>query len=188
MVWNQTIWHPSELVTRDARIGTGLSAIWFGVPPVVIELFYIDKNGYVQELRGSHGSDTWVNGTIGSGYFKAVDTYSALSAQFQGKCGPRGQVGWVYYESDAGAQEAHWNYDKDSWSMGNLFTDHAPGSDFLTTQENEGSAIQAWRFYGVSKDLQLQEYVCSDCCANKSYTWQHGTLPLTNCVFGAGNS
>lgn len=62
-------------------------------------MYYIDKLGYLQELRGTHGSNEWINGTLGTRHFKTVDTYSAISANYVGNCGARGNIGWVYYES-----------------------------------------------------------------------------------------
>ena len=99
LVYNQSEWRSSELVTSDARLGTGLSVVQFGAVPTSIYLYYIDKASYLQELRGTHGSNEWTNGTLGTGHFKAVDTYSALSANYVGDCGNRGNIGWVYYES-----------------------------------------------------------------------------------------
>lgn len=158
-------------------MNTGLSAIWFGNPPILIYLYYIDKSGVLQELRGGHASTTWSNGTLGTAGFRATSTYSALSAQFQGRCGDRGQLGWVFYESDKGVQEAHWYYDNDTWVYGNLFRNIQPGSSFTTTIA--GSAIPAWRFYGINKDLNVQEYACVECCKNSTAVWGTGTNFLT---------
>ena len=97
--FNQSEWHNSELVTSDARIGTGLNVVQFGAVPTQIYMYYIDKLGYLQELRGTHGSNDWKNGTLGAMHFKAVDTHSALSASYIGKRGDSGNIGWVYYES-----------------------------------------------------------------------------------------
>ena len=155
LVYNQSEWHSSDFVTNDARLGTGLSVVQFGPVPTLIYVYYIDKEGYLQELRGTHGSNDWTPGTLGEGRFKAVDTYSALSANYIGSCTDRGEIqgniGWVYYESvrfthwtprswatlqdltlpqEDGIQEALWEHDEDQWSKGNLFPDHAPGSDF----------------------------------------------------------
>lgn len=99
LTYNQSEWHPSEFVTSDARVGTGLSVIQFGAVPTQIYMYYIDRLGYLQELRGTHGSNEWINGTLGTRHFKTVDTYSALSANYLGDCGARGNIGWVYYES-----------------------------------------------------------------------------------------
>ena len=99
LVFNQSEWHSSELITSDARVGTGLSVVQFGAVPTSIYMYYIDKLGYLQELRSTHGSSEWTNGTLGQGHFKATDTYSALSARYVGDCGGRGNIGWVLYES-----------------------------------------------------------------------------------------
>lgn len=106
LVFNQSEWHNSELVTSDARIGTGLSVVQFGAVPTQIYMYYIDRLGYLQELRGTHGSNDWKNGTLGAMHFKAVDTYSTLSASYIGKCGDRGNIGWVYYESVRAARQS----------------------------------------------------------------------------------
>lgn len=171
-VWNQTTWYPSELVTNSARTGTGLSAVSFGAPPTLIYIYYIDKNGILQELRGTHASNTWINGTLGTAGFKATNSYSALSAKYQGRCGKRGNIGWVHYQSDAGIQEALWDHDQDSWSNGTLFKDIQPGSDLVSTTES--SAITAWRLFGIKKNLQMQEYVCNTPCTNASNPWVQG--------------
>ena len=176
LIYNQTRWYPSELISKNARLGTGLSAVWFGAPPIQIYIYYIDQDGYLQELRGSHASSTWTNGTLGAARFKAVDTYSTLSANYQGKCGARGNIGWVHFESKAGIQEALWNHDADSWTQGANFTDLKTGTDIVTTIDK--SEITAWRVFGVNKNNFLQEYVCKDCCDNASRTYTPGkTLP-----------
>lgn len=152
---------------------TGLSAVWFGNPPILIYLYYIDKSGVLQELRGGHASNAWSNGTLGAAGFRATNTFSALSAQFQGRCGDRGQLGWVFYESSSGVQEARWHYDNDTWVYGNLFRNLQPGSSFTTTIAD--SAINAWRFFGINKDLNVQEYACVECCQNSTGIWGTGT-------------
>ena len=172
IVWNQTTWYPSEFVTSNARMGTGLSAVSFGAPPAQIYLYYIDKTGILQELRGAHASDTWTNGTLGTAGFKATASYSSLSAKYQGRCGKRGNMGWVHYQTDAGVQEALWDHDQDSWSNGTLFKDIQPGSDFVSTIE--ASTIRAWRMFGINKNLQLQEYVCNTPCADATNPWLQG--------------
>lgn len=172
MVWNQTTWYPSEFVTSSARIGTGLSAISFGVPPTLIYLYYTDRDGILQELRGVHASNEWNNGTLGTAGFKVTNSYSALSANSQGRCGKRGNIGWVLYQSGAGIQEALWDHDQDSWSNKVLFKDIQPGSDLISTIEP--SAITAWRLFSIKKDLQLQEYVCNNPCTNACNPWVEG--------------
>ena len=178
IVYNESVWQPSEYVTGDAREGTGLSAVWFGNPPVQIYLYYIDKAGILQELRGEHASTTWNKGTLGAAKFKAVDSYSALSAQFQGRCDARGgQLGWVFYESAQGVQEARWLYDNDTWVMGKRFRTVAPGSSFVSTIA--GGPITAWRLFGIRKDLAVQEYPCEDCCGNSTHRWRVGRLTFS---------
>ncbi len=171
IVWNQTTWYPSEFVTNSARIGTGLSAVSFGAPPTLIYLYCTDRDGILQELRGAHASNEWNNGTLGTAGFK-VNSYSALSAKYQGKCGKRGNIGWVLYQSDVGIQEALWDHDQDSWSNQVLFKDIQPGSDLVSTIKS--SAITAWRLFGIKKNLQLQEYVCNTPCTNASNPWVQG--------------
>lgn len=144
----------------------------------MIYIYYIDKSGLLQELRGSHATNEWSNGTLGAANFKTVETHSALSAQFQGRCGDRGQLGWVFYESNEGVQEALWHYDNDTWSYGNLFRNIQPGSSFSTTLAP--SEKHAWRFFGTTKKLQLQEYACEDCCKHSDRTWETGIPPFSN--------
>lgn len=148
----------------------GISAIWFGNPPILIYIYYIDKSGVLQELRGGHASNTWSNSTLGAAGFRATNTYPAFSAQFQGRRGDRGQLGWVFYEFNKGVQEAHWHYDSDTWGYGNLFRNIQPGSSFTMTIA--GSAIPAWRFFGIKKDLNVQQYACVDCCKNSTGVWE----------------
>lgn len=93
-------WQPSESVNSDARTNAGLSFIWFENPPILIHIYYVDKAGALQELRGGHASYICSNGILGVTRFRATDTYSAYPAQFQGRCGDRAQLGWVFYESD----------------------------------------------------------------------------------------
>lgn len=182
ITYNESAWKPSEYVTSDARVGTGLSAVWFGNPPIQIYIYYIDKAGILQELRGEHASGTWNNGTLGATNFKAVDSYSALSAQFQGRCAARGgQLGWVFYESAQGVQEARWQYDNDTWVMGNRFQNIKSGSSFVSTIA--GGPVTAWRLFGVRKDLAVQEYACDDCCGNSTHQWGPGTLTFLSGLF-----
>lgn len=175
ITYNESTWKPSEYVASGARVGTGLSAVWFGNPPIQIYIYYIDKAGILQELRGEHASSTWNNGTLGAANFKAVDSYSALSARFQGRCDARGeQLGWVFYESAQGIQEARWHYDNDTWVTGKRFQNIKSGSSFVTTIAS--SPITAWRLFGIRKDLAVQEYACEDCCRNSTHEWGPGTL------------
>ena len=133
LVYNQSEWHSSEFVTNDARLGTGLSVVQFGPVPTLIYVYYIDKEGYLQELRGTHGSNDWTPGTLGEGRFKAVDTYSALSANYVGSCADRGEIrgniGWVYYES---VRFMHWT----PWILGNF-----AGSNFATGRRYPGGPL-----------------------------------------------
>jgi len=168
LIYNESHWHPSELVTKEARLGTGFASVYLGSAPSIY-LYYIDKKNLLQELRGSHGSNTWVNGTLGLAHFKVSAAYPHLDGNYAGGCSTGGR-GSVYFQTDNGpVQEAVWNQDTDSWNAGLTFTGTKRGSDFLTVLEPH-----VWRFYAITDQLQLQEYVCNDCCANSSASWQQG--------------
>lgn len=171
LVFNESHWHPSEHVTNDARLGTGLASVTLGPS---IYLYYIDKNHLLQELRGSHGSTTWVNGTLGLAHFQASAEYPHLDGNYGGEC-PTGGRGSVYFQPDNGpVQEVVRNQDSDSWHAGSTFTSTKRGSDFMSVLEP-----RVWRFYAITDQLQLQEYVCNDCCGNSNASWQQGIFSMS---------
>jgi Fungal fucose-specific lectin len=86
VIYNELQWHDSEFVTNDARSGSGLTAVWFSSDPILIYLYYIDKNNVLQERRGQHASDTWVNGALGLKSLVAASNYSDVLAQYAGTC------------------------------------------------------------------------------------------------------
>lgn len=51
---------------------------------------------------------------------------------------------------EEGIQEALWEHDKDRWSKGNLFPDHAPGSEFWV------SNLGLLHLASLSFDLQIR--------------------------------
>ncbi|KAL9119431.1 MAG: hypothetical protein Q9187_004020 [Circinaria calcarea] len=186
VVYNESAWHPSTFVTSGARIGTGLSAFYLGTGPLIY-LYYVDETGYLQELRGQHASDVWINGTLGAATIQVSSSSSALSSAYVGPCTARGGLGWIFYESTDGVQEARWSADDDTWSKqnNNLFPELASSAD-LALMVDGG----AWRVYGITKNLEVQEYVCSQCCQNASNTWQSGltATAVTNSTLSLGGS
>lgn len=73
MSYNGSQWWPGEVVTRQAKLGTGLSSIWLmPLELPFIHLFYIDRDNILQEIRGRHGSTEWVNGTLGVARVRAA--------------------------------------------------------------------------------------------------------------------
>ena len=174
LVYNQTTWYPSTLVTKNARHGTGLSTVWLG-NPIEIYLYYIDTDNYLQELRGFHASDEWSPGTLGQALFEAANPYSHLDASFVGGCN-NSVNGWVNYEAAAGpVSQAVWNKKADSWTSGITFPAVKSGSDFFTVLEPG-----VWRLYALGDGFRLQESVCNDCCAypNNTYEPSKKYLPI----------
>lgn len=170
-------------MTQDAILGTGLSSVWLGSSPISIHLYYIDKNGYLQELRGSDGSNEWVNGTLGQAGFQAAmpSPHSHLDSIFIGTC-KNSVSGWVNYEAQNGVlSQAIWNQDDDSWTSGTTFPDVRPGSDFVT--ELEDGPDGPWRLFTSTAKESIQEYVCTDCCQNpSSNTYEPGKFFSPYCL------
>ena len=177
LVYNESAWHPSAFVISGARIGTGLSAFFLGPGPLIY-LYYVDKTGYLQELRGQHASDVWVNGTLGAASIQVSSSSAALSSGYAGPCTDRGALAWIFYESTDGVREARWSGDDDTWVKKDNIT-------FPQLTSGAGLALMvdggAWRLYGITTRLEIQEYVCSQCCQNASNTWQPGTFFAFHC-------
>lgn len=174
VVYNESAWHPSTFVASGASIGTGLSAFYIGTGPMIY-LYYVDKTGYLQELRGQHASDVWTNGTLGAATIQVSSSSAALSSGYAGPCTDRGGLAWIFYESADGVQEARWSGDDDTWVKkdNNLFPQLTTSTDLTLTVDGG-----AWRLYSITKDLEIQEYVCSQCCQNASNTWQPGKFGI----------
>ena len=175
LVYNESKWYSSDFVTSDAATGTGLACIWFWQPgsnsPVPrVYVYYTDKKGYLQELRGNHGSNEWVNGTLGAAAVKPTYGVSTLSAQYTANCSNQAR-GWLWYESDGGIQEARWSATNDTWSQGDLIPGHKPGADFVFIFDP-----YALRMFHIDHGLQVQEYICEQCCSVTSTNWAPGEL------------
>ncbi|KAM5479489.1 hypothetical protein MaudMau93_007867 [Microsporum audouinii] len=167
--WNNSQWHDSQFITNDARPRTPLSSYWRGEGDgISFNLFYVDKNKVLQEIRGSHSSNDWINGTLGE-LGIAVDPQSAISVQFVGKC--RGvDTAWLVYHTgkDNEARVVYWNAQTDRWSAKETIGDVSATAGF-SGEANDGH----WRFYYVSKRTQqLNVMVCPDCCSNTSTKWE----------------
>lgn len=163
-------WQKPTYVTNDARVGTGLATAW-GLPSesdVAMWLYYIDKDDKLQELRGSHGNDTWIRGTLGNSAFEAANTYSALSMEFLGECGTGINAFLCYQTADGTVRQVLWNSQVDTWVPGLNFTDVEPHSGFVTHDRNS-----AWRVFLMNRDSQVFQYDCFNCC--DSVQWKQGT-------------
>ena len=114
-------------------MGTGLTTAWTdSASGPLLWLCYIDKTNRLQELRGTHASDTWTRGTLGNRNFEAATNHSALSMQFVGDCAS-GSNAWLFYQSSDGAiRQVSWNSVEGSWSAGTNFTDMQPQAGFET--------------------------------------------------------
>ncbi|KAF7506120.1 hypothetical protein GJ744_012271 [Endocarpon pusillum] len=190
VVYNNSRWQVSEFITNDALLGTPIAAYWRGVDQGVhlIHLFYLDKNSVLQELRGKHASNSWVNGTLGQ--LSATSSASlGLTAQFAGACQGVGTA-WLTYHIGSGneARALFHNMDLDTWSVRDIFSDVKAGAAFLAYYD-----IGVWRFFYVSSEnSQLQERICVDCCMNAtSAGWRTGlsgtTISSTEAGFGGYN-
>ena len=166
-------WQKPTYVTNDARLGTGLASAWTTPAAGANErlwIYYIDKDDKLQELRGTHGNDTWIRGTLGNPGFEAASTYSALSMEFLGGCGTAINAFLCYQTADGTVRQVLWNEQEDSWLAGPNFTDVKPRSDFVTHDRNS-----AWRVFMMNRDSQVIQYDCFNCC--ESVDWKQGTIP-----------
>ena len=162
-------WQKPVYVTNDARLGTGLATAWgTGEPDEKIWLYYIDKDDKLQELRGTHGNETWIRGSLGNSAFEAANNYSALSMEFIGGCATGINAFLCYQTADGTVRQVLWNSLEDSWLPGLNFTDVKPHSDFVTHDRNA-----AWRVYMMNRDSQVIQYDCFNCC--DSVHWKEGT-------------
>ena len=165
-------WQKPAYVTNDARLGTGLATAWgTGEPDEQIWLYYIDKGDKLQELRGTHGNDTWIRGTLGNSAFQAASTYSALAMEFLGACGTAINAFLCYQTAEGTVRQVLWNSKVDSWLPGLNFTDVKPHSEFVTYDRNS-----AWRIFLMNRDSQVIQYDCFNCC--DSVEWKQGTTAI----------
>ncbi|MCJ1374536.1 hypothetical protein MMC20_005768 [Loxospora ochrophaea] len=160
LAYNSSQWYDSELVVRDARLGTGLASTWLGQTQELY-VYYIDKNDVLQEIRGKHASNSWTNGTLGQASIVASSGYSDVAADYIGVCGNSNMSYVIYHSGNGGeAQVALWTQTNDSWSRGASTFDVAPQKSFSALLQDD-----VWRFYGtVNSANQLSEYACGDCC------------------------
>ena len=172
-VYNGTGWHKAMFVTDDARLGTGLTTAWTNAPSgPLLRLYYIDKANKLQELRGTHASDTWTRGTLGNFNFQTATNHSALSMQFSGYC-QTGRNAFLFYQTSDGAiRQVWWNSEEDKWSAGTNFTDMEPQSGFVTFLSNE----TVWRVFMMSTRSRVVQYICIDCC--ERVEWEQGRKSL----------
>ena len=101
VVYNNSQWHDSQFITNDARPGSPLTSYWGG-DDFHYNLFYVDKNNVLQEIRGSHASNSWLNGTLGQLSVVTSDP-GDLSVVYVGSCAV-GTSGWILYSPPAGDQ------------------------------------------------------------------------------------
>jgi hypothetical protein len=171
-VFNNSQWQSSEFITDDALPGTPIAAYWRGYDKeFLFHLFYLDKTSVLQELRGKHASNSWLNGTLGQ-ISAMTSASSSLTVQFPGSCQGVGTA-WLTYHTGL-ANEAHilnHNRDSDSWTLGDVVSDVKPGAGFSGHYD-----VGVWRFYYVSnQNSQLKERICPDCCMNSSSAgWRAG--------------
>jgi hypothetical protein len=170
VVYNNSQWHSSQYITNDARPGSPITAYWGG-DGIQYNLFYVDKNNVLQETRGSHASNSWLNGTLGQLSVLASDP-GDISVVYVGSCAV-GVSGWLLYSSPAGNQMGllYWDASTDTWSHKGLIDDVKPGAGFAGHAD-----IGVWRYYYVQQSTsELKEQVCPDCCSNSSSTgWRSG--------------
>jgi hypothetical protein len=167
-VWNNSIWHDSEFVTDDAMPGTPISVYWKG-DNFAFDLFYLDKNSVVQEIRGSQSSSTWLNGTLGQ--LRLVAEPSALSVIYVGGCNGV-DTAWIVYQTEVAnvARIVYWRGDIDTWSTGDGHTDVKSGAGFSAHAD-----LDMWRLYYISsQDSQLEELICPNCCSSSTPSWKQG--------------
>lgn len=172
-VYNESHWHPSELVTRKAKMGTGLTSMWLQQDLPKIHLYYIDKNHVLQELQAEHASTAWADGTLGLANIRAAESSSHLDSGYAGVCNGIGR-GWVLYESpaDGAVHEVVWDEEADTWTEGQRFAGLKAGQGFASRID---AAAGVWRLWGGSDKSELQEWTCADCCSNEtSVGWQRG--------------
>lgn len=173
-MYSRSGWQKPVYVTNDARLGTGLTTAWLnGTSDIKIWIYYIDKSNKLQELRGTHGNDTWEQGTLGNAGFEDATPGSAISMQYVGDC-DSGVNAWLCYQTSNGTiRQISWNAANDSWTLGVDFPGLKPQSGFVTYSRNS-----VWRVFAMNTDSQVVQYDCVDCCGNVK--WHRGTLSLHN--------
>ncbi|KAF3484071.1 uncharacterized protein GIQ15_03395 [Arthroderma uncinatum] len=167
--WNNSQWHDSSFVTRDAHPGTPLSSYWEGEgDDIRLNLVYVDKNRVLQEIRGSHSGNDWINGTLGE-LSLVVDPQSAISVQYVGGCRDV-NTAWLIYHAGKNneARVLYWNARTDRWLAGETI------EDVSATAGSSGQASDGtWRYYYVSKKTQqLNVVICPDCCSKPNTKWE----------------
>ncbi|KAF7717413.1 Fungal fucose-specific lectin family protein [Penicillium ucsense] len=163
VVYNNSHWLPSQFITNEARPGSPLSAYWGG-NDIRLNLFYVDKNNVLQETRGRQGSSTWVNGTLGL-LGVVVPDPGDISVIFVGSCAIN-TSGWLLYTAGSGDQIGllYWDASTDTWSHKDTISDVRPHAGFAAHAD-----IGVWRYWYIQQSTsQLKEFVCPDCCSNKS--------------------
>ncbi|KAJ5205845.1 hypothetical protein N7491_003531 [Penicillium cf. griseofulvum] len=163
VVYNNSQWHSSQYINNDARPGSPITAYWGG-DSIQYNLFYVDKNNVLQETRGSHASNSWLNGTLGQLGVLTSDP-GDISVVYVGDCAV-GTSGWLLYSPPAGDQMGvlYWDGATDTWSHKGLISDVKPGAGFAGHAD-----VGVWRYYYVQQSTsQLKEQVCPDCCSNSS--------------------
>lgn len=170
VVYNNSQWHSSQYITNDARTGSPITAYWGG-DSIQYNLFYVDKNNVLQETRGNHASNSWLNGTLGQLSVLASD-HGDISVVYVGDCAV-GTSGWLLYSTPVGDQMGilYWDQATDTWSHKGLIADVKPGAGFAGHAD-----VGVWRYYYVQQSTsQLKEQVCPDCCSNSSSIgWRSG--------------
>ena len=163
-MFNNSAWQESEFITNNAFLGTPITSYWKG-DDFQLYIYYYDKNFVLQELRGSHASSTWLNGTLGQLRLTTSRESQppALSVIYTGPC--QGvETAWLVQNNGVEDQGifVKWNGDSDTWTTQSVFNDVKPGTGF-----SGHSDVGVWRFYYVSNQTtQLEEQVCPDCCSN----------------------
>lgn len=180
-IHNNSQWNPSEFITHDAHPRTGLAAFWLGT--FEYTLFYVDKNNILQEIRGSQGSNTWLNGTLGQLSIQVADASDALSVVYVGSCFNVNTAWLIFSPANSTeqnqAQIVYWNGNTDTWSLGDPMADVNPSAGFVA-HEN----LDMWRYYYVSKsNSQLKELICPNCCSSSSPSWTNGMSDLHICMY-----
>ena len=169
MTYNGTGWHTPTSVAKDARPGTGLTAAWAsGVPDETLWIYYIDRSNRLQELRGTHSSDTWEQCSLGTFDFQTSANHTTLSMILVGDC-DTSIHSWLCYQTSDGTVRQLWkNRDTDTWTPGINFTNVEPQSGFVIYMRKP-----VWQMYMMNTSSQVVQYECVECC--KSIEWKEGT-------------
>ena len=177
-IYNGTGWHTPSFVANDSALGTGLFTIWMpdaSQSTEKIYLYYTDKDNKLQELRGTHASDIWTRGSLGSFGYQTAPS-SAIGAIFPGFC-KSGTSTWLFYQTVKGStNELRYNYALDSWVHGLNITDISKGASLMTYTNN---APDVWRLYTADTE-QISQWDCFHCCGPK-VNWERGKIITADC-------